>query len=102
MTDPLDIPLIDISSNNDHAAGKAMLDAAVKFGFLYVDSRSSCFTQSDVQGAFDISKEFFHLPRDEKSLYKRGSDNKGWVGMMVETLDPEHHERGDFKEYTQL
>ncbi|KAJ5272336.1 oxidoreductase [Penicillium angulare] len=100
MTDPLDIPLIDIATENDHAAGKAMLDAAVKFGFLYVDillpgkdshvgSTSSFPGQltSDTQ-----SKEFFHLPRDEKALYKRGSDNKGWVGMMVETLDPEHHE----------
>ncbi|KAJ5786595.1 uncharacterized protein N7503_011807 [Penicillium pulvis] len=98
MTSPIDLPLVDISKPDYKAAGKAMLNAAVEYGFLYIDSRTTAFTEADVESAFDLSKEFFDLPVSEKAPYKRGPDNVGWVGMHVETLDPEHHKRGDFKE----
>ncbi|KAJ5919501.1 hypothetical protein N7454_009336 [Penicillium verhagenii] len=98
ITNPIDLPLVDISNSNYDAAGKAMLQAAVKYGFLYVDSRTTAFAKSDVESAFDLSKQFFSLPVSEKVPYRRGDTNAGWVGMHVETLDPKHHERGDFKE----
>ncbi|KAJ5775000.1 Oxidoreductase 2OG-Fe(II) oxygenase family [Penicillium nucicola] len=68
----IELPLVDISNSHDVIAGKKLLDAAVKFGFLYVDSNSTRFTASDVDQAFNL--------------------NRGWVGMHVETLDPEHHD----------
>jgi len=54
MTSPIDLPLVDISSPDRNAAGKAMLHAAVKYGFLYIDSRTTAFTKNDVESAFDL------------------------------------------------
>ncbi|CAI7595364.1 unnamed protein product [Penicillium manginii] len=78
MTSPIRLPMIDLSDPDTAAAGKSLLNAAIEHGFLYIDSRTSNFTKCDVERVFKM--------------------NKGWVGMHVETLDPENHKRGDFKE----
>ncbi|CAI7588267.1 unnamed protein product [Penicillium pancosmium] len=78
MASPIRLPMVDLSDPDTAAAGKALLNAAIEYGFLYIDSRTSKFTERDVERVFKM--------------------NKGWVGMHVETLDPENHERGDFKE----
>ncbi|KAJ5148428.1 hypothetical protein N7448_000006 [Penicillium atrosanguineum] len=98
MTGSIDLPLINLTNSDFDAAGRAVLDAAVTYGFLYIDSRATVFSSDDVNRVFGMAEEFFQLPVPDKARYRRGSDNKGWVGMNVETLDPEHHERGDFKE----
>ncbi|KAJ5998219.1 hypothetical protein N7522_009879 [Penicillium canescens] len=72
MASPIELPLVDISNSHDVVAGKKLLDAAVKHGFLYIDSNSTLLTTSDVDQIFDL--------------------NRGWVGMHVEILDPEHHD----------
>jgi hypothetical protein len=54
MTSPINLPLVDISNPDYNAAGKAMLHAAVKYGFLYIDSRTTAFTKTDVENAFDL------------------------------------------------
>jgi hypothetical protein len=51
---PIELPVIDISDPHDPAVGKAMLDAAAKYGFLYVNSKGSDFTPKDVNHAFDL------------------------------------------------
>ncbi|KAJ5690223.1 hypothetical protein N7462_004615 [Penicillium macrosclerotiorum] len=101
MTDtaaPIQLPVIDISDPHDPAVGKAMLDAAAKYGFLYVNSQGSDFTAEDVDHAFGLSKKFFASPAAEKEPCRIGPNNRGWSGMHTETLDPEHQRRGDFKE----
>ncbi|KAL2829987.1 hypothetical protein BDW59DRAFT_158742 [Aspergillus cavernicola] len=95
---PIDLPILDISNPEDSTAGKAMLDAATKYGFLYVDSRGTDFTVEDVQKAFERSKGFFASPLKEKDHCRIQSNNRGWSGMHSETLDPENQRTGDFKE----
>lgn len=51
---PIQLPVIDISNPHDAAVGKAMLDAAAKFGFFYVNSKGSEFSPADVDHAFAV------------------------------------------------
>ncbi|KAL5362725.1 hypothetical protein BJX96DRAFT_177421 [Aspergillus floccosus] len=95
---PIQLPVIDISNPNDPAVGKEMLDAATKYGFFYVNSKGSDFTVADVKKAFGLSKDFFMSPLEEKAACRIQPNNRGWSGMHVETLDPEHQRTGDFKE----
>ena len=53
-TVPIELPVIDISNPHDPAVGKAMLDAAAKYGFLYVNSKGTDFTTEDVDHAFGL------------------------------------------------
>ncbi|PYH44587.1 putative oxidoreductase, 2OG-Fe(II) oxygenase family [Aspergillus saccharolyticus JOP 1030-1] len=94
----IDLPILDISNPLDPNAGKAMLDAATKYGFLYVDSKGTDFTPDDVKRAFELSQTFFQSPTEEKATCRIEPNNRGWSGMHVETLDPEHQRTGDFKE----
>lgn len=52
--DPIKLPILDISNPDDVATGKAMLDAAARYGFLYVDSQGSDFSAEDVKKAFEL------------------------------------------------
>ena len=58
MTPPnptqITLPILDISNPDDPATGKAMLDAATRYGFLYVDAASTEFTAEDVERAFSL------------------------------------------------
>ncbi|KAL1980153.1 hypothetical protein VTN96DRAFT_4584 [Rasamsonia emersonii] len=97
-TSPIQLPIIDISNPDDPVVGKAMLDAAIKYGFFYVDGRGSDFSAEEVERIFELSKKFFASPREEKASCTIRTDNRGWSGMHTETLDPEHQRIGDFKE----
>ncbi|KAJ5120672.1 Oxoglutarate/iron-dependent dioxygenase [Penicillium bovifimosum] len=97
-TTPIELPVIDISNPHDPAVGKAMLEAAAKYGFLYVNSKGTDFTVEDVDHAFGLSKKFFASPPEEKETCRIQPNNRGWSGMHTETLDPEHQRTGDFKE----
>ncbi|KAJ5492228.1 Oxoglutarate/iron-dependent dioxygenase [Penicillium expansum] len=95
---PIELPVIDISNPHDPAVGKAMLDAATKYGFLYVNSKGTDFTVEDVDRGFGLSKKFFSSPAEEREICRIQPNNHGWSGMHTETLDPEHQRTGDFKE----
>ncbi|EAW13088.1 putative oxidoreductase, 2OG-Fe(II) oxygenase family [Aspergillus clavatus NRRL 1] len=95
---PIELPIIDVSNPDDPNVGKAMLDAAAKYGFLYIDSKGTDFAADDVKRAFELSKKFFASPVEEKSTCRITPNNRGWSGMHTETLDPEHQRTGDFKE----
>ncbi|KAJ5932367.1 hypothetical protein N7516_006856 [Penicillium verrucosum] len=97
-TVPIELPVIDISDPHDPAVGKAMLDAAAKYGFLYVNSKGIDFTVEDVDRGFGLSKKFFSSPAEEKQICRIQPNNRGWSGMHIETLDPEHQRTGDYKE----
>lgn len=53
-TSPIQLPIIDISNPDDPAVGKTMLDAAIKYGFFYVDSRGSDFSAEEVERIFGL------------------------------------------------
>ncbi|KAI5304170.1 hypothetical protein KEM55_000186 [Ascosphaera atra] len=94
----VELPVIDISQATPEA-GKEMLNAAIEYGFLYVDSTSTEFSKKTVDEMFDLSRRFFkETPFAVKDRFRIGGNNRGWSGMHSETLDPEHQERGDFKE----
>ncbi|KAJ5874274.1 uncharacterized protein N7529_002704 [Penicillium soppii] len=97
-TTPIELPVIDISNPHDPAVGKAMLEAAAKYGFLYVNSKGTDFTVNDVDRGFELSKKFFASPAQEKKTCRIQPNNRGWSGMHIETLDPENQRTGDFKE----
>lgn len=60
---PIELPVIDISDPHDPAVGKAMLDAAAKYGFLYVNSKGTDFATEDVDHAFGlVCISRFNLP----------------------------------------
>lgn len=54
MSDFIELPLIDLASSDFDAAGKAILDAAITYGFLYIDSRSTVFTPDAVSRIFGM------------------------------------------------
>ncbi|EEH10045.1 conserved hypothetical protein [Histoplasma capsulatum G186AR] len=88
---PVQLPVINISEATP-TVGKAMIDAATKNGFFYVDSSSSDFSNADVENAFAMGRDFFASPYEEKAAVAIGTNNKGWSGMHAETLDPEHQQ----------
>ncbi|KAJ9407150.1 hypothetical protein DTO045G8_4999 [Paecilomyces variotii] len=98
VTAPIQLPIINIANPDDHAVGKAMISAAAKYGFFYVDTKGSDFSPADIEHMFELSKKFFASPPEEKEAVKITPNNRGWSGMHTETLDPEHQRTGDFKE----
>lgn len=93
----IDLPIIDIS-NFDIATGKVMLDASIKYGFLYIATPSTVFTPEVIDRQFALSEQAFALPSTDKQQYQIDENNKGWTGMHNEILDPKHQKRGDWKE----
>lgn len=57
VTAPIELPVIDISNSRDPAVGKAMLDAAAKYGFLYVHSKGTDFSADDVDHGFELVRQ---------------------------------------------
>jgi isopenicillin N synthase-like dioxygenase len=64
--DIVQIPVINISEPNE-SVGDALIDAASKHGFIYVESKGTGFTAEYVDRAFELSKLFFDSPREEKA-----------------------------------
>ncbi|USP81934.1 uncharacterized protein yc1106_09208 [Curvularia clavata] len=96
------IPVIDISNPSEEVA-QQVLDAASKYGFLYIKNDGVTIPPQDIDGMFKLSKDFFSSPREEKAEYaihsdKAGGINRGWVCMEGESLDPQGQKQGDPKE----
>ncbi|KAJ9602929.1 hypothetical protein H2200_012709 [Cladophialophora chaetospira] len=93
----IELPVIDISEVSVEA-GKRVLNAATKYGFLYVDTRGTGFTEELVNREFEFSRRLFALPESEKENCRIDQTNRGWTGMHGEILDPKAQRKGDFKE----
>lgn len=93
----IQLPVIDVS-NFGTDVGKQMLDAATRFGFLYISTNGTGFTEDVVDRHFQLSQQLFALPESEKAAYRIDHSNQGWVGMQAEILDPKSQRRGDFKQ----
>lgn len=50
---PIQLPIFDVSQLTPEA-GKSMFEAAKEYGFLYVASESSDFTNEEVENAFGM------------------------------------------------
>ncbi|OOQ84076.1 putative oxidoreductase, 2OG-Fe(II) oxygenase family [Penicillium brasilianum] len=101
----IDLPLFDISSDQPQL-GRRLVEAAARSGFLWIvgspasDELKGTYplNEKDVDNMFAISKEFFFQTPPEEKARCALKDNKGYLGMHQENLDPAKHRRGDFKE----
>lgn len=92
----VNIPVVDLSSPN---APQELLDAAVTYGFIFVKHTDDTpIRDQDLESVFDISRDFFASPLEVKSTTPI-KDDRGYVCMNREALDPKKHKNGDFKEY---
>ncbi|KAH8887362.1 Clavaminate synthase-like protein, partial [Thozetella sp. PMI_491] len=94
------IPVIDIAAEGDEQAkvAKELVEAAVEHGFIYVKNTGKDIPVEAVESAFNISKNLFRAPLEEKQKCAIQQNNQGWSGMQVETLDPKNQRVGDYKE----
>ena len=97
----VDIPIIDINDQNKNAASE-LLDAASKYGFVFIENGKAGIPPKDIAHMFDISKKFFAAPTEIKREAAIGSNkagkNHGWLSRGVEKLDPATQKRPDVKE----
>lgn len=95
------IPVIDISSANQDAP-KQLLDAACRFGFVFVANNQAGISPKLIAELFDLSKDFFALPTEVKQAVSISSNkagkNHGWLSQGVEKLDPKVQKNPDVKE----
>jgi isopenicillin N synthase-like dioxygenase len=95
------IPVIDISNDNP-SAPKQLLDAAIKFGFIYIANDKGEINPDLIAQMFDLTREFFASPLEVKQSVSINSNkagkNHGWLSQGVEKLDPATQKRPDVKE----
>ncbi|CAO3674502.1 hypothetical protein G6F70_004754 [Rhizopus microsporus] len=92
------IPIVDFAKfeENPNKAAQQVFDACKSIGFFYIINHN--IPQRDIDKAFELSKEFFNLPQEERHKYLIGKDNHGYSELYSERLDPEHQKQGDHKE----
>ncbi|KAH8769387.1 oxidoreductase-like protein [Hyaloscypha sp. PMI_1271] len=95
------IPVIDLSGPEQTVATK-LVNAAATYGFVYIKSLGKDIPVEAIDSIFALSKKFFSSPIEEKERCKIQENNRGWVGMHAETLDPKTQRMGDFKEAMNL
>ncbi|KAH6637020.1 hypothetical protein F5144DRAFT_646798 [Chaetomium tenue] len=92
------IPIIDISGDDQTRVAKDLVEAAIEHGFVYIKNTGEDIPAEAIDGAFEISKRLFEAPLSEKQACTIQKNNRGWSGMNYETLDPANQRVGDFKE----
>jgi isopenicillin N synthase-like dioxygenase len=99
------IPALDISPENDQAP-QQLLDAAIKYGFVFIENNSAGVAPAEIERMFELSKQFFALPRESKQEFSiqsnKAGTNHGWIHVGAESLDPWRQKRPDVKEYDYL
>lgn len=95
-TSTIQLPVFDVSDHSPENA-KRLVNATIEYGFLYISPEGTPFTESLVDAQFDLSKQFFASPLDEKKTYHVGKTNRGWLGLHNEVLDPTNNPK-EFKE----
>ncbi|KAI9686185.1 MAG: hypothetical protein M1822_003840 [Bathelium mastoideum] len=97
---PIDIPVIDLSDESQ--AAKPLLEAASRYGFVFVKNDQHEVLQKQIDDMFKLTEAFFSSPttvKEECSINSNKSGkNKGWLSMGTETLDPGRQRRADLKE----
>ena len=100
-TTTIDIPVIDISSNNLNASSQ-LLEAAAKYGFVFIENDETGIPSKEISRMFELSKEFFASPvsvKEEVAISSnKAGKNHGWLSRGIEKLDPATQKRADVKE----
>ncbi|PBP27892.1 hypothetical protein BUE80_DR001086 [Diplocarpon rosae] len=97
------ISIIDISGlESEVEVAEQLVEAAAIHGFVYVRNKGNDIPVEAIESMFQLSRKFFKSPIEEKQLCKIQENNKGWVAMHGETLDPKSQKIGDFKEAMNL
>ncbi len=100
-TSDLQIPVVDISTKNPQASTQ-LLDAASRYGFVFIENSHIGIPGQDVSDIFDLSKTFFASPVEVKEEVAISSNeagkNHGWLSRGIEKLDPAVQKRADVKE----
>lgn len=89
------LKIVDVSTV-DQSTADQILEGFATQGFLFVDGHD--FTQEEVDHYFELSKEFFTLPRDVKDKYSIDHNDCGYTTFNQENLDPSLQKKGDPKE----
>ncbi|WPG99778.1 putative oxoglutarate/iron-dependent dioxygenase, non-hem dioxygenase domain-containing protein [Acrodontium crateriforme] len=83
------IPVIDISSQNPSAPTQ-LLEAVVKYGFVFIENNAVGIPPSRISELFNLSQEFFASPQSQKAAVSITSNkagaNHGWLGPGIEKL----------------
>ncbi|KAG2196996.1 hypothetical protein INT47_006943 [Mucor saturninus] len=92
------IPIVDFADykTNPNKVAQDVLQACKSIGFFYMINHD--LPQQDIDRAFELSKEYFDLPAQEKRQHLIDDTNHGYSQIYSETLDPENQRQGDHKE----
>uniref|UniRef100_A0A8C6T0L1 Si:dkey-10o6.2 n=1 Tax=Neogobius melanostomus TaxID=47308 RepID=A0A8C6T0L1_9GOBI len=107
---PVTVPVVDFSAcslerdpervtaEELRSLSAQLHDAFTRVGFVFLQNTG--ISQSEVQRVMGVSRHFFSLSEEQKSLYSRGryeeNANHGWVSLQAERLNP--NRPGDLKE----
>lgn len=89
------LPLVDLSDLSDENAQK-LVEAASKHGFLVL--KNHLLTREDIDGLFQVSREFFGQSKEVKNEFPITFHNDGYVAPFVENLEQDGAGPGDAKE----
>ncbi|KAI8343767.1 hypothetical protein EDC96DRAFT_578425 [Choanephora cucurbitarum] len=92
------IPIVDFAhfKSDPKKVAQDVFHACKSIGFFYMINHA--IPQEDIDRAFELSKEFFDLPKETKRQYLIEEHNHGYSELYSERLDPEHQKQGDHKE----
>ncbi|GAB1741258.1 hypothetical protein NU219Hw_g6499t1 [Hortaea werneckii] len=102
-SEPVNIPVIDLSPSNPHASSE-LLNAAAHYGFVFManDPSTTGLPPAEIDKIFSLSKQFFTSPvkiKEEVSIASnQAGKNVGWLSQGIEKLDPATQTRPDIKE----
>jgi isopenicillin N synthase-like dioxygenase len=84
-----DIPVIDFAplmlQGNVTEVSKPLMSAALNTGFFYIKNHG--IDPQVIQQALDASRHFFHLSQEEKALVAVNTNQRGWLGPKMATLE---------------
>ncbi|EOY15726.1 Hyoscyamine 6-dioxygenase, putative isoform 1 [Theobroma cacao] len=87
---------IDLSNPDIHHSVSLLKQACLDCGFFYVVNHG--ISQEFMEEVFAQSKNFFHLPLNEKKELLRNEKHRGYTPVLDELLDPDNQVHGDYKE----
>lgn len=95
------VPVVDLTPSNPDASCQ-LLDAAAKYGFVFIENNDIGISSRDINHLFTLSEDFFAAPVEVKEEVAIGSNkagkNHGWLSRGIEKLDPATQKRADVKE----
>ncbi|KLO80591.1 oxidoreductase [Fusarium fujikuroi] len=75
------LPIIDLSTISEAQLASELIRVGSDPGFFYVTGHGIA-----PGPAFELAREFFKVPRAEKTTYRNGSGDLGYTGMREESL----------------